>query len=356
MKNKCKITAALLSCMLLTACNSDRPFKATDSKKFKYSTVTSNLEAGLGNNSNVIYSSTFQLAWNDLKDNVVKGEIQLDKDVPSAKSLNKSLSTTKDFTSDTYVSLAGFQKDDIVNKINNALKGKYKKAAPQVQSSAANSDGVYIYGYMDREFDFYNILEDMSDSLIFRRGLKSSRVASIGISRFNSSNSDLKDRIKLVDYKSASDFIIRLKAPAAEDEIILSKVQPAQNLAATIDSIEKRIKEGKNEELQNGDYLVLPVINFDLSSSFEELNGKKLMNKGFEGSSIALARQDMRFKFDGRKTGLASKLKPKTSKGSGPKNRDLSFDQPYLLYIKEKDAKYPYFAIWVDNPEILVKK
>lgn len=35
--------------------------------------------------------------------------------------------------------------------------------------------------------------------------------------------------------------------------------------------------------------------------------------------------------------------------------KKLIFDRPFLLYLKEKDGKYPYFALWVDNPELLVK-
>jgi hypothetical protein len=35
--------------------------------------------------------------------------------------------------------------------------------------------------------------------------------------------------------------------------------------------------------------------------------------------------------------------------------REFVFDKPFLLCLKEKEAKYPYLAIWVDNSELLVK-
>ena len=31
------------------------------------------------------------------------------------------------------------------------------------------------------------------------------------------------------------------------------------------------------------------------------------------------------------------------------------FDQPFLLMIRYKDSEQPYFAMWVDNAEIMVK-
>ena len=36
-----------------------------------------------------------------------------------------------------------------------------------------------------------------------------------------------------------------------------------------------------------------------------------------------------------------------------PKHK-LIFDKPFLIVMERADAKMPYFALWVDNPEILV--
>jgi len=35
---------------------------------------------------------------------------------------------------------------------------------------------------------------------------------------------------------------------------------------------------------------------------------------------------------------------------------ELIFDKPFLLCLKEKSAKYPYFAMWIDNTELLLKE
>lgn len=36
--------------------------------------------------------------------------------------------------------------------------------------------------------------------------------------------------------------------------------------------------------------------------------------------------------------------------------KKLIFDKPFLLYMKEKDSNKPYFAMWVDNSEIMLNK
>jgi len=36
--------------------------------------------------------------------------------------------------------------------------------------------------------------------------------------------------------------------------------------------------------------------------------------------------------------------------------KHLIFDKPFLFCLKEKNGKYPYFAMWVDNAELMLKK
>jgi hypothetical protein len=40
--------------------------------------------------------------------------------------------------------------------------------------------------------------------------------------------------------------------------------------------------------------------------------------------------------------------------GSPPEVR-MIFDRPFLVMLKRIDAENPYFAMWVDNAELLVK-
>ena len=37
------------------------------------------------------------------------------------------------------------------------------------------------------------------------------------------------------------------------------------------------------------------------------------------------------------------------------KLKQLIFDKPFIFYMKEEGAEYPYFIMWVDNPEIILK-
>jgi hypothetical protein len=37
-----------------------------------------------------------------------------------------------------------------------------------------------------------------------------------------------------------------------------------------------------------------------------------------------------------------------------PEPRRFVFDRPFLIYLQQRQAKQPYFVMWVENPEVLV--
>jgi hypothetical protein len=45
----------------------------------------------------------------------------------------------------------------------------------------------------------------------------------------------------------------------------------------------------------------------------------------------------------------------KILRGIAPEPRRFVFDSPFLLFIKEPQARYPYLALWINNSELLVK-
>ena len=99
----------------------------------------------------------------------------------------------------------------------------------------------------------------------------------------------------------------------------------------------------------------IPKINFNITHAYSELINKHFKNKGYVEYFIRKAQQDILFKMDEKGAILISEARILAGKGvSIPKH--LIFDEPFLIYLKEKDRKYPYFAMWADNPELMIKK
>jgi hypothetical protein len=86
----------------------------------------------------------------------------------------------------------------------------------------------------------------------------------------------------------------------------------------------------------------------------KEIEGpdKPLLNPSMKGTWIDQAIQVMEFKLDSQGAAVFSSAKELTKKGG----LDFMFNRPFLLYMKKRGAKHPFFVMWVDNAELLIKK
>jgi len=89
----------LLSCIILavslTACSKQEEPRSSITKT-ENTIITPHLGAQIDSNNNLIYCSSFQMAWNKLRDDVIKGNILLESDPVSARQLNKKLQSNDD--------------------------------------------------------------------------------------------------------------------------------------------------------------------------------------------------------------------------------------------------------------------
>jgi hypothetical protein len=128
-----------------------------------------------------------------------------------------------------------------------------------------------------------------------------------------------------------------------------------------VEDVMSRVDKNAKGSLYKGDTLQIPKFAFDIEHRYKELLCKDLTNAGWEDYFIAEALQKIQFKLNEEGAKLKSSAVLTVVLGDCPRGDfehrpiKLIFDRPFLIYLKEKGAKYPYFALWVDNPELLVK-
>jgi hypothetical protein len=61
----------------------------------------------------------------------------------------------------------------------------------------------------------------------------------------------------------------------------------------------------------------------------------------------------LQFKIDEKGAEITSEARQEALDG-GPSH--FHFDRPFLIYLKKRGAKYPFFVMWVDNAELLSKQ
>jgi hypothetical protein len=206
---------------------------------------------------------------------------------------------------------------------------------------------------------FPEAFDTLGSPIIFRSAPDSAGVKAFGREGYSPDGvlHDLANQVTIVDYKDDDDFMISLKSKSEADEIILAKTSPRRTLLKTIEYVEGKINKSDNLPLPNSAILKIPKIDFNIFHRVKELIGRSFLNKGWQDWWIEDAYQWIRFLLNEKGVELKSEavILALRGVGHGPPPMRLVFDRPFLIYLKQKDAKYPYFAMWVDNAELMVK-
>ena len=336
--------------------------------KAEQTTISPYLEAKLDSATNTLYCASFQMAWSKMRNQVIKEDIRIEGTPPTAFQLNRQLLSNDDVSTSSYVAEAGVLSKELIERINKGRQEKFGNQGGESFKMTPPTNGkrtIIAYAYLQKSLEFRNEFEKLTAPLLFQdsSGSKAS-VAAFGIEKFSYSNhrhEKLQGQVSVYDYRNDNDFILSLRSKSDDDEIILAKVKPGKSLLGTYQAVAKRVDAGKKTEIWENESLKVPKIDFDLSYSFPELEGKQFLNSGWEGWTIGKALQDTRFKLDEKGAVLKSRAFIMAMKGEAPapgnsKPRMFIFDKPFLIYLKQKNGKYPYFVLWVNNSELMLKK
>ena len=155
-----------------------------------------------------------------------------------------------------------------------------------------------------------------------------------------------------------SEFIVDLDGASQPNQIILALIEPKSTLAKTVVEAEKKTGDysldGENIEgsLDIKDVLLVPDIAWNITHHFAELEGRMFKNAQLKEHKVQIVQQDIAFSLNKNGAELRSISFFSLIK-SAPFR--YTFNRPFLLYMKKRGATQPYFAMWVENAELLAK-
>ncbi|GAB1401877.1 hypothetical protein MASR1M68_07880 [Elusimicrobiota bacterium] len=325
--------------------------ESTDADSLQQTIVTPYLQETITNGKNLIYCSTFQLAWNVLWDGLIKEPIKLSGTPKIQNMLNERLTNKEDISDNACIAMVGFEADGIVQKIDDALLKKFNnKKGCGIKLS--NPSDFLAYSYLFKNLEFKNKFEDLNNNPVFFKN--ETKVKTFGIKEYSY---ETAKQVKILDYTDDNNFILKLESKSENDEIILAKIEPKETLLSTVDYVLQQIKNTKPMGLGPQDILQIPKFDFDILKEYSELTNRDFLNKNFREYFIAKAFQGIKFKLDEKGVVLESYAGIIGVKSVHMNNdiKRLIFDKPFLFCLKEKNAKYPYFVMWVDNAELMLK-
>lgn len=334
--------------------------KSGDAAAFSRTIVAPHLEQPLVRDRNILWCATFQLAWNEVC-SLIGEDVHLDRDPSMVAPLNARRVTWADVDRASCVAVAGFVRDGIFDRIRAELAMTFRgEARPQLIPNPANArlQDIVAYAYLYKNLEFPTPFEKMETPLDF--GAARARVASFGVGPNKDGPPAMYDQVTILDYKSADDFVIELMTKSPDDRVILAKLARQPTLQAAVDHVASRQPVGLPVRMGVTDVLQVPKLNFDIRRNYAELLWKRLRvaNPKVASDLILLqATQDIRFEMNE----IGVKLRSEAAIHFGcsaaappPPVHVLIFDKPFLVLLQRRDARQPYFAMWVQNAELLV--
>ncbi len=342
-----------------------------DSTGLEQTVIVPTLDTPIPPGKNVIWCSSFQVAWNHLKDDVIKAPVKVANAEEVADRLNRAPQSEADLPEGSYYATAGFVGDGVVETIQKEMAQRFPSAGKPTFEGLL-PDAIVAYAYLTAGVKFTIPFFDSNKPLAFQGsdGGETS-VSAFGIRPQDEYAYDrLREQVEILysfpDFyhyfgkeDPSAEFAIDLCKDSSPNQIVVARIEPGETLADTVASLEEKIREWSPESEKHArsfgisDVLLVPEASWRIAHHFAEIEGpdKMLRNAGFEGYYVDTAFQMIEFRLDRSGAELATEAKVIFL----PIPRYFLFHRAFLIYMRKRGAEHPFLVMWVDNAELLCK-
>ena len=283
------------------------------------------------NTINNLWVGTLDLAWKDLEDKIGLNKIELEGEMPQiANDLNESTFSKEMLNPNDY-------------KIN-------------VERTVTN--GYKIDATLNKELNFLESFDNFNDYK-WTFGNSDEAIKYFGIN--NASPEKMNKNVEILFYNKlnnssllSNDMAIKLKTKEG-DEIILYRTDDKKSFDEYYEDIKAKTKNYKGRtEFSQDDELRVPYVKVNGMINYNQLYDKKIKNS--KGLYIYDVIQNVNFYLNERGCNLSSKATMVTEyMGIGEDTKYCYFQDTFIIFMKEANSDQPYFALKVDNNDILEK-
>ncbi len=283
------------------------------------------------NTINNLWVGTLDLAWKDLEEKIGLNKIELEGEMPQiANDLNESTFSKEMLNPNDY-------------KIN-------------VERTVTN--GYKIDATLNKKLNFLESFDNFSDYK-WTFGNSEEYIKYFGIN--NASPEKMNKNVEILFYNKlnndsllSNDMAIKLKTKEG-DEIILYRTDDKKSFDEYYEDIRAKNKKYKGRtEFSEEDELRIPYVNVNGMINYNQLYEKKIKNS--KGLYIYDVIQNVNFNLNEKGCNLSSKATMVTEYMSiGSDTKLCYFQDTFIVFMKEANSDKPYFALKVDNNDILEK-
>ncbi len=296
------------------------------------------------------WCATFQLVWNDMKREIVHGDIVFDPQVTYAENLNKEEFTSQMIDDDYYYKIYGLKTLTLKEKIIQDLKTKFNQKSDILDnfdwSDSALDDGgltdtnrYFFYTMLYREFTFIHKFSKLKNANFG----KYENIKYFGI---DSKTKDIVgEQIEVLFYNSKDDFAILINTKN-NDEVIFYK-NPVGNTFKEIyeNMLVKAASYTETKSFRDTDEFKAPYLSLNVYKEYTELENKEFVTSQGAGE-IEQAIQSIQFTLDetGGRIKSEAGIDVKNTASKGAELRYFYVDDTFAVILREKGRNLPYFV------------
>lgn len=296
----------------------------------------STLESSFNNKTNAIYSATLCMAWKQIQDTIGSSIESCESDDLTLMTNSKSFQNV--LKQNEYRTSIQIFKDPITNQREIKAQAYFKKGLPFS----------YPLNKYEDEVSFFN-----------------DNVASFGFDHYGPA--------QILYYNNDDDFALKLYPDDEEHEIILIKSSFHENIVMH-DEINKLTESEKSRKekyspnnrwkyrITDEDKVRIPIIKFHLDHHFNNIEGTQFSLENMDTFNIVQFYQKNAFILDENGAIVESFAEEVVAEEAAmeepeekPTPKNLVFDKPYIILLKRENSKFPYFAMYVGNSDLMIK-
>lgn len=301
------------------------------------------------------WCGTFQLVWNDMKNEVVKKDIVFKPQIETVKNLNKEEFNQTMISKEDYYKTYGLKTLDLKKQIENSIKDKFNQTSNVLEDidwsenalNKPNSDikRYIFYTMLYKKFEFLKQFDKLEDG---KFGNKYNNIKYFGIDK--KTNNSVRKQIEVLYYNSKNDFAIVINTKS-NDEVIYCKNPIGNNFNEIYENMKKETnKYTGSKQLTDNDEFKAPNLTFNVKKEYTELENKEFETENGIGE-ILKAIQTIEISLDEKGGEIKSEAIIDTidtisieKKPKEEKSRYFYVDDTFAIFLKEKEQDVPYFA------------
>ncbi len=298
---------------------------------------------------NTAWCGTFNLIWNDLKNDLAKQDITFQNQTEIVNHLNKGTFNTSQLSEESYYKTYGTPSLELKREIETAIQEKFHETSDILDDFDWNNHDekdYFLYAMLKKEFTFPKIFTELENGKFGEY----ENVKYFGIDE--TSEKEVRNQVEVLYYHSKENFAIKLFTQS-NDEIIIAR----GNEKNTFGDVYQEIKE--KSENYDGDFnfasndtLKIPNITFNLKEQIHEVENKPFYFSNGEEYKIEKALQTIQFELDkkgGKIKSEAGMMVEKMAVMMPQEPREFLVEDTFTIFLLEQDKDLPYFAAQITD-------